>query len=110
LRRQAERDLDGDLHANYAESCVLIASSGVYRGHEGMRAHCKLLYARLPAAHWHYAVKQVEGKYALLEWSAHDETGAIDDGSDSFVVENGKIVAQTVHYTVRYADGRTDTA
>ena len=110
LQRQAERDLEGDLRENYDTACVLIASSGVYRGHEGVRAHCGHLYGRMPSARWRYDIKRVHGKYALLEWTAHDDGAAIEDGSDSFVIENGKIVAQTVHYTARHADGRTETA
>jgi hypothetical protein len=31
----------------------------------------------------------------------------VDDGADSFLIQNGRIVAQTIHYTVRReADGR----
>jgi hypothetical protein len=110
LRRQAGRDLDGDLRENYDAACVLIAASGVYRGHDGIRAHCQLLYRRLPSAQWCYRTQYVDGKYAFLEWTAQSPGGSIDDGADSFVIENGKIVAQTVHYTVRYADGRIETA
>ena len=32
------------------------------------------------------------------------------DGRMWMLVENGKITAQTIHYTVRYADGRTESA
>jgi hypothetical protein len=39
----------------------------------------------------------------LLEWSAESATSRADDGVETFLVRDGKIVLQTVHYTVRPA-------
>lgn len=95
LRRAAERDLEGDLRKNYDPGCVILTTSGVYHGHDGVRQRCQLLYRRLPAARWRYCVRHVDGKFAFLEWTARDDGAMIEDGADSFVVENGKIIAQT---------------
>ena len=40
-------------------------------------------------------------EYALLEWRADSDDNAVHDGVDSFVIRNGKIVMQAVHYTLR---------
>jgi len=37
----------------------------------------------------------IEGDYAYIVWSADTPDNIYDFGSDTFVVKNGKIVAQT---------------
>jgi hypothetical protein len=37
---------------------------------------------------------------AFLEWAYEDDKVRVRDGADSYLIENGKIVAQTIHYTV----------
>jgi hypothetical protein len=37
---------------------------------------------------------------ALLEWRAEGRTSAIRDGVDTYLIERGRIVAQTLHYAV----------
>lgn len=41
-----------------------------------------------------------DGRNAFIEWSDRDGARQVCDGADSFVVEQGLIVAQTIHYTV----------
>ncbi len=41
-----------------------------------------------------------EERVALLEWTYEDAHVRVRDGVDSYLVEDGKIVAQTIHYTV----------
>jgi hypothetical protein len=38
--------------------------------------------------------------YTFLEWAYEDENVRVRDGADSYLIGNGKIVAQTIHYTV----------
>jgi hypothetical protein len=47
----------------------------------------------------------VDGNVAFLEWTAEGEGAGVRDGVDTFVVRDGKIVAQTIHYTVEPAEG-----
>jgi len=47
-----------------------------------------------------YTYRAVEGRIAFLEWAYEDENVRVRDGADSYLIENGKIVAQTIHYTV----------
>lgn len=47
-----------------------------------------------------YTYVSAEGKVGLLEWTYQDSTMQVRDGVDSYVIEEGKIVAQTIHYTL----------
>jgi hypothetical protein len=47
-----------------------------------------------------YTYTSVEGRMAFLEWAYEDATARVRDGADSYLIEDGKIVAQTIHYTV----------
>ena len=101
LRRRRKREVEEDISRNYAEEVVLLARSGVYLGHEGVRRSAHLLYAQLPCARYQYRTKLVEGETAFLEWAAHCPTAGVEAGADSFLIRNGRIVVQTIHYTVR---------
>jgi hypothetical protein len=37
---------------------------------------------------------------AFLAWTAEVEHARVRDGADSFIIKDGWIVAQTIHYTV----------
>lgn len=46
----------------------------------------------------------------FLEWTARAADGSrVEDGADSFVIRDGRIRAQTIHYTVPPAPGTTRT-
>ncbi len=53
-----------------------------------------------PGAKFTYHRKLVEGDVGFLEWSRESEHAVIRDGADSYVIREGKIVAQTIHYRV----------
>lgn len=71
------------------------------RGHDGVRESAALLYRAIRNAdRYVYENAQCEDRVALLEWRAEGRTSAIRDGVDSYLIEHGRIVAQTIHYTV----------
>jgi hypothetical protein len=39
-----------------------------------------------------------------VPWTAISEVGQVRDGADSFVIRDGHIVAQTIHYTIEPFD------
>lgn len=41
-----------------------------------------------------------EEEMAFLEWTAHGPTAQVRNGAASFLNRNGRIVVQTIHYTV----------
>jgi hypothetical protein len=47
-----------------------------------------------------YTYRAVEGRVAFLEWTYEDASVRVRDGADSYLIEGGKIVAQTIHNTV----------
>ncbi len=100
LRDGKEGSVEEDLARNYAQDVVLLTGRGVYRGHDGLRELNRLLQEELPGATYEYRTKLVEGEVAFLEWEARSEHARVEDGVDSYVVRDGRIIAQTVHYTV----------
>jgi len=38
---------------------------------------------------------------AFPEWTARCDGTCVDDGADSFLIRDARIVAQTIHYMVR---------
>ncbi|ARS38140.1 nuclear transport factor 2 family protein [Pontibacter actiniarum] len=104
LEKSKSGTVDEDLRLNFAENVVMLTTFGVFRGHEGMKHLAKLLREQLPEMTLTYEDFQVEGKVGFLEWSADSGNTKVKDGADSYVVRNGLIVAQTIHYTVQKKD------
>ena len=105
LRLAAEQRFAEDLARNVSPSCVVLERRGVFRGHAGVRELARLLEEELPGGGYTYTNKLVEGRMAFLEWTAEVEGARVRDGADSFLIERGWIVAQTIHYTVERTDG-----
>lgn len=101
LEKSNTGSVEEDLQLNYAEDVVMLTTFGVYKGYEGMRYLAKLLSEQLPEMSFTYENFQVEGEVGFLEWCADSEKTEVRDGADSYVVRDGLIVAQTIHYTVR---------
>jgi hypothetical protein len=96
-----ERGLEEDLHRNTSEDIVILINRGTFRGHEGVRQLAHMLGEELPEQRsFEYTYRAVEGRMAFLEWAYEDEDVRVRDGADSYLIENGKNVAQTIHYTV----------
>ena len=93
-------DIESDLDLNVADDVVVLTGFGVFEGHDGVRILGDLLRAQLPNARFRYTTKVVRGEVAFLEWTAEADGATVRDGADSFVIRNGRIVAQTIHYTV----------
>src|SRR3712207_4519376 len=101
LRARSAGGLDEDLAENYHPDVVVLTATEVFRGHDGVRksAH-KLWRAVADARAFHYDTVMVDDRFALLEWQAKTEELRITSGVDSYVIEDGRIVAQSIHYTV----------
>ena len=95
------RFLDEDLRRNVAEDVVVLINRGTFRGHEGAPAAPPRAPGELPAlVAFRYTYVAVDGRMGLLEWAYEDSTVLVRDGVDSYLIEGGKIVAQTIHYTL----------
>ena len=100
LRLAGEHRFEEDLERNVAPDCVILERRGVFHGRDGARHLARILAEELPDAPYQYTNRLVEGRFAFLEWTAEAAQARVRDGADSFVIENGWIVAQTIHYTV----------
>ncbi|HEU4664069.1 MAG TPA: nuclear transport factor 2 family protein [Dokdonella sp.] len=81
--------------ADYDERAIFIAESKVYRGKPQIREFFEGLMQALPAdAAERFSLSSlwVEGTLAYITWSVG---GAVPLGTDTFVVDHGKIVSQT---------------
>jgi hypothetical protein len=100
LRCRSRHAVEADIARNYAADVVLLTGQGVFRGHDGVRRSAALLHARLPWAAYEYRTVLLEGEVAFLEWAARSAAAVVEDGADSFVIRGGRIIIQTIHYTV----------
>lgn len=102
-RQAAVADLDGDLEQNYAPDVVVFSREGVRVGHPAIRETAAILATYVDAEHYEIVQLDRHGPMAYLRWRAHGEAGVAHDGVDTFVVEEGMIVAQTIHYSIEDA-------
>lgn len=101
LKLRQEKDLEEDLKRNYAEDVVLLSIHGTFHGHQGVRKSASILREEAPKAVYDYKNLLIEGDVGFLEWTGSSEGAVITDGADSYLVRNGLIVSQTIHYLVK---------
>jgi hypothetical protein len=93
-----QRIVDEDIRRNVSEDIVVLINRGTFRGHEGVRELARMLGEELPEHRvFEYTYIAVEGRMAFLEWAYEDASVRVRDGADSYLIEGGKIVAQTIH-------------
>ena len=91
-----ENDLDGVL-ADYASDAVLFTPGNPLKGRDAMELFFKELLAEFakPGASFSMREQRVEGDYAYILWRAETADNFYEAATDTFVVRNGKIVAQS---------------
>lgn len=97
---------EADLARNVAEDVVVLTGRGVFRGIPGVRELARQLMSEIPGGRWTYVSQVVEGRMGFLEWTVDDGPFRIRDGADSYLIEDGRIRMQTIHYTVEDPGGR----
>jgi hypothetical protein len=100
LRCRMAGDIDADIERNYAPDVVILTSSGAAEGHEALRQLDKILRDSVPQD-FEIPVKLVKGPYALIKWRARESGRSVEDGADSFVIRDGRIVFQSIHYAIQ---------
>ena len=101
LDRRCPGDLEGDLRANYSAQLLVLWKDGVFRGKKGIRHTAPIWASNLPEAQVARDQLQVADGMALLSGSACASNRAgTCHGADTFVIEDGKIVARTIPYKV----------
>lgn len=87
--------LEIDLVWNYSDDVVILTNYGVFRGKDGVRQCAAILREQVPSTDYRYTLKLTHGEVAYLEWSAPN----VRDGSDTFLIRDGRIQVQTIRYT-----------
>ncbi len=92
----------GDMQAilaDYADDAQVLTAQGPLKGKAGVESFFTQAFSLLPGAQ--IAVKQtVAGEHSLLVWwGADSSAGRIEDGVDTFVIEDGLITLQTPTFT-----------
>ena len=96
LKSFAEGDLTGIL-SDYAPDAVLFTRDGPLKGTEAMRPLFEALIAEFgkPGATFSLKRQSVEGDYAYILWTAETADHVYEVATDTFVVRDGKIAAQS---------------
>ncbi len=96
LRAFGERDLKGVL-SDYAPDAVFFTPDRPLRGVDAIRPLFQALIAEFAKPGATFSMKQqfVEGDYAYILWSAESADNVYELGTDTFVVRDGRIVAQS---------------
>jgi ketosteroid isomerase-like protein len=96
LKSFAEYDLDGIL-ADYSSDAVLFTPTGPLKGPNAIKPLFQLLVAEFAKPGSSFTMKQryIEGDHAYILWTAETADNWYEFATDTFVVRNGKIVAQS---------------
>ena len=96
LQAFGERDLQGVL-SDYAPGAVFFTPQGILRGPDAIRPLFQAMIAEFskPGAAFSLRQQAVQGDYAYILWAAETAENVYELGTDTFVVRDGKIVAQS---------------
>lgn len=97
----AAGDLDGVL-SDYAPGAVLFTRDRPLRGADAIRPLFAALIAEFakPGARLRMRQQFIEGDYGYILWTAETSENVYELGTDTFVVRDGRIVAQSFTGTV----------
>ena len=104
LKHHGEAMIASDLEAivgDYAEVARFITHAGVLRGQDGVCEGFTELFADLPRPAFDVHTRILDGDALFLEWTATGEGVRAEHGVETFLVRDGEIVLQTVHYDAR---------
>lgn len=102
LEHHLEAFGNGDVEAimsDYADDAVLISQSGTLRGHDEIRSlFADELFPEFddPSTTFSLDEQVVEDEYAYIVWHAETPENEYEFATDTFVVHDGEIVAQTL--------------
>jgi hypothetical protein len=91
-----ERDLDGVL-ADYSADAVLFTPGRPLKGPAAIKSFFQAFFSEFakPGASFSMQEQCVEGDYAYILWTAETADNSYEAATDTFVVRNGEIIAQS---------------
>ncbi len=86
-----------DILADYSSDAVLFVPAGVLKGPDAIKPVFQTIFSEFakPGASFAMHQQYVDGDYAYILWSAETPDNVYETATDTFVVQNGKIVAQS---------------
>jgi ketosteroid isomerase-like protein len=83
--------------SDYAAGAVLFTPDGPLRGADAIRPFFQAMIAEFGKPDSAFSMKRqfVEGDYAYILWTAETADNVYEVGTDTFVVRDGKIAAQS---------------
>jgi ketosteroid isomerase-like protein len=96
LKAFGAHDLDGVL-SDYSPDAVLFTQAGPLKGRDAIKPLFQALIAEFtkPGASFTMQQRHVDGDHAYIVWNAETADTVYELATDTFVVRNGKIVAQS---------------
>src|SRR6516225_5066632 len=96
LKSFARHDVDGVV-SNYSSDAVLFAPTGPLKGPEAIGPLFEALTSEFekPGSSFTMQPRCIEGDHAYILWTAETADNSYEFATDTFVVRNGKIVAQS---------------
>ena len=89
-------DVSGIL-SDYAPEAVLFTPNGPLKGRDAIRPLFQAIFTEFgkPGTTFSMTQHTIEGEFAYIVWTAETADNVYDLGTDTFVIRNGKIVAQS---------------
>ena len=102
LKSFADRDVEGVM-ADYSPEAVLFVPDGPLLGSDAIRPLFQALVSEFAKPGSSFAIEQqyIEGDHAYILWSVETADNWYEFATDTFVVRNGKIVAQSFAAKIR---------
>ena len=102
LKAFDQGDLNGVL-SDYAPGVVVFTRDGTFKGVDAIRPLFETLFAEFAKPGATFSMKQqlVDGDYAYILWTAETADNVYELATDTFVVQQGKIVAQSFTAKIR---------
>jgi ketosteroid isomerase-like protein len=106
LRRHVQCFFEGDLEgivSDHTADAVLFTPNGPLKGHDAIREFYRGLiqeFAR-PGATFSMQLQSIDGDFAYALWSAETADNVYEMATDTYVVREGQIVAQSFAGKIR---------
>jgi ketosteroid isomerase-like protein len=96
LKAFSECNVDG-LLADYASEAVLFTPTGLLKGPAAIRPLFEALVSEFakPGSSFTMQQRYIHGDHAYILWTAETADNLYEFATDTFVVQNGRIVAQS---------------